>query len=197
MVTAKGKPILRKSYSILQDDFFNAMRAAGYNDVERGKRGSTEEHLTVTQFKMAQEAARLEALEDKVESKEATLHRLEEKTKAQKAVQASHAEIDQMGRRTMTGKVELTQQEAIQLKQLAKNGVTAGAEITDLKRQLYDAKKDARVWKQRYEELLELTKDFLAALTKAPELVRNFLRQILTERIQTEPKQERTPEKPR
>ena len=33
MLTAKGKPILKKSYSVLQDDFFNAMRAAGYTDV--------------------------------------------------------------------------------------------------------------------------------------------------------------------
>lgn len=36
------------------------MRAAGYTDVERGERGSTEEHLTVTQFKVAQEQQRLE-----------------------------------------------------------------------------------------------------------------------------------------
>lgn len=45
-----GKPVLKKSYSILQDDFYQHMRAAGYTDVERGERGSTEEHLTVTQF---------------------------------------------------------------------------------------------------------------------------------------------------
>lgn len=197
MLTAKGKPILRKSYSILQDDFFNAMRAAGYTDVERGERGSTEEHLTVTQFKVAQEAARLEVLEEQLEVKAVTLHRLEDKTKAQKAVLKSHAEIDQMGRRTLTGKVELTQQEVAQLKQLAKNGVTAKAEISELKQKLSDAKKDARIWKQRYEEILEKTRDFLSALAKAPELVRNFLRQILTERIQSEPKQDRTPEKPR
>ena len=35
--------------------FFQHMRAAGYTDVERGERDSTEEHLTVTQFKVAQE----------------------------------------------------------------------------------------------------------------------------------------------
>ena len=197
LLTAKGKPILRKSYSILQDDFFNATRAAGYNDVERGERGSTEEHLTVTQFKVAQEAAQLEALEDKVESKEATLHRLEEKTKAQKAIQFSHAEIDQMGKITLLGKVELTQQETAQLKQLAKNGLTARAEIAALKRQLHDAKKSARIWKQRYEELLERTKDFLAALTKAPELVRDFIQKILAQRTHSNPNQECMQEKSR
>ena len=102
-----------------------------------------------------------------------------------------------MGKRTLLSKVELTQQEAAQLKQLAKNGVTAGAEITDLKRQLRDAKKSARIWKQRYEELLEKTRDFLSALTKAPQLVRDFIQKVLSERTRTDPKQDRTLQKPR
>ena len=59
ILSAKGKPVLRKSYSVLQDDFFQYMRNAGYTDVERGERGSSEEHLTVTQFKVQQEQARL------------------------------------------------------------------------------------------------------------------------------------------
>ncbi|WP_303130822.1 plasmid recombination protein, partial [uncultured Ruminococcus sp.] len=50
MLNAKGKKILKSSYSVLQDDFFHFMRVAGYTDLERGERGSTEEHLTVTQF---------------------------------------------------------------------------------------------------------------------------------------------------
>ena len=49
ILSSKGKPILKKSYSVLQDDFFRYMRDAGYDDVERGERGSSEEHLTVTQ----------------------------------------------------------------------------------------------------------------------------------------------------
>ena len=57
-----GKPVLKKSYSVLQDDFFNYMRNAGYTDVERGERGSTEEHLTVTQFKVQREQERLDTL---------------------------------------------------------------------------------------------------------------------------------------
>ena len=57
-----GKPVLKKSYSVLQDDFFHHMRAAGYTDVERGERGSSEEHLTVTQFKVQREQARLAEL---------------------------------------------------------------------------------------------------------------------------------------
>lgn len=71
MLTAKGKPILKKSYSVLQDDFFNAMRAAGYTDVERGERGSTEEHLTVTQFKVQAEQERLAELTQQAQQKAA------------------------------------------------------------------------------------------------------------------------------
>ena len=64
ILSANGKPVLKKSYSVLQDDFFRYMRGAGYDDVERGERGSSEEHLTVTQFKVQQEQARLAELTD-------------------------------------------------------------------------------------------------------------------------------------
>lgn len=66
MLNAKGKQILKSSYSVLQDDFFHFMRSAGYLDVERGERGSTEEHLTVTQFKVKAEQRRLEAVSEQV-----------------------------------------------------------------------------------------------------------------------------------
>ena len=64
LLTSKGKPVLRKSYSVLQDDFFQAMRNAGYDDLERGERGSSEEHLTVTQFKVEREQERLAQLQE-------------------------------------------------------------------------------------------------------------------------------------
>ncbi|OPX42066.1 chromosome partition protein Smc [Ruminiclostridium hungatei] len=79
-----GKPVLRKSYSVLQDDVFNFMRAAGYNDLERGERGSSEEHLTVTQFKVEQEKHRLEELDAaKTEVQAEIVHLQEEKADAQ------------------------------------------------------------------------------------------------------------------
>ena len=59
MRTAAGKSVLKKSYSRLQDDFHRHMLRAGFTDLERSERGSSEEHLTVTQFKVAQEETRL------------------------------------------------------------------------------------------------------------------------------------------
>ena len=40
------------------------MRSAGYTDLERGERGSSEEHLTVTQFKVKCEQERLAQLQE-------------------------------------------------------------------------------------------------------------------------------------
>ena len=89
ILSAKGKPVRKKSYSVLQDDFFRYMRDAGYDDVERGERGSSEEHLTVTQFKVQQEQARLESIEDKIDSRKQTLEKYNEKIREQKGAAAS------------------------------------------------------------------------------------------------------------
>ena len=174
-----GKPVLRKSYSALQDDFFNAMRTAGYTDVERGERGSTEEHLTVAQFKTEREQERLAALERQVEKKEKILQKVEQKIVVQKGTAATFTQIDGMGRKTLLGKVEFSQQEAEDLKQLAKKGIAADTTIKDLQRDLKSARRDAQIWKRRYEELKEQAKDFLVAIRKAPERVMSFISNVL------------------
>ena len=79
LLSKNGKKILTPSYSILQDQFFNFMRNAGYTDVERGQRGSTEEHLTVTQFKVQAEQERLADLEAARVTAEAEIEDLQEK----------------------------------------------------------------------------------------------------------------------
>ncbi len=84
MLNANGKKILKSSYSVLQDDFFHFMRAAGYTDVKRGERGSTEEHLTVTQFKVQAEQQRLEAVTGQVAQAEQSLENAKAATEKQK-----------------------------------------------------------------------------------------------------------------
>lgn len=92
-----GKPVLRKSYSILQDDFYDFMRKSGYDDVERGERGSSEEHLTVTQFKVAQEQRRLEMLEAAKEAAQSEIVGLqEEKADAQKDAEDAKARMNEL-----------------------------------------------------------------------------------------------------
>ena len=97
ILSAKGKPVLKKSYSVLQDNFFQYMRDAGYDDVERGERGSSEEHLTVTQFKVQQEQARLAELTEQNRQQEqqaATLGRQIEKIRNQQVDVAAIEKIE-------------------------------------------------------------------------------------------------------
>lgn len=118
-----------------------------------------------------------------MEKKEQQLQNLPQKTKVHKTLATSMSEVDQMGRKTFTGKLELTPQEGETLKQLAKKGIVADAAIADLKQKLTSARKDARIWKERYEKLLAQAKDFLSAIQRAPEKVKAFLDHILhTER---------------
>ena len=92
--TAKGKPVLKKSYSVLQDDFFQYMREAGYTDVERGERGSSEEHLTVTQFKVEREQARLAELHIEKSEVQAEIGQLQvEKAEAEKSAKEAQTEL--------------------------------------------------------------------------------------------------------
>lgn len=96
LLTKSGKKVLRKSYSVLQDDFFQAMRSAGYTDVERGERGSSEEHLTVTQFKVEREQERLADLTEQTQQKEAEAAALDKKIEKVKQKKLDIESIDKI-----------------------------------------------------------------------------------------------------
>ena len=89
------------------------------------------------------------------------------------------------------GKVEFSQQEAEDLKQLAKKGVAANTTIKDLQRDLKFARRDAQIWKRRFEELKEQAKDFLVAVKKAPERVISFISKVLKAEQVESPKVQR------
>ena len=204
----KGKKILRSSYSVLQDDFFNFMRAAGYTDVERGERGSTEEHLTVTQFKVQAEQQRLEAVTGQVaqaeqsleDAKAATekqkkkLEALQKETKAAKAIALTVQDIEAMGKKATFGNnITLTPDECDTLKRYATNGILFHAENERLKGKLESAQKSASIWKQRceeankkYQELKQKAQPFLDALEIASEKVRAFINSILARGKETQ-----------
>ena len=202
MLNAKGKKILKSSYSVLQDDFFNFMRNAGYTDVERGERGSTEEHLTVTQFKVQAEQQRLEAVTGQVaqaeqsladakaaaEKQKKKLEALQKETKAAKTVALTVQDIETMGKKATFGNnITLTPDECDTLKRYAVNGIIANADNKRLKEKLASAEKSVSIWKQRYDvlheqyqELKKKAQPFLDALEIASERVRAFLDVVLS-----------------
>ena len=176
------------------------MRTAGYTDVERGERGSTEEHLTVTQFKVQREQERLDTLtaqaDQQAQSLAKTSQTLSKKEKELAAVQKKatltkealiHArDLEYIGKRTFLGNYSLTEEEFSKFKKQADHGYMMDVENRRLKEELSTAKKEAAHWGQKYHELWYEVKPYLDALHRAPELVRSFLEKILA------PKQERT-----
>ena len=191
-----GKPVLKKSYSILQDDFFNYMRVAGYTDVERGKRGSTEEHLTVTQFKVQREQERLDSLTAQIDQKEQhltqtnkTLSKTEKELAAiqKKAAVTKDAlihaqDMESLGKRTLLGNYSLTEDELSALKKQATHGYVVDVENRQLKQQLAAAKRDCAEWQARYRDLRNDVQPYLNALRHAPERVRNFFEILLSQK---------------
>ena len=191
-----GKPVLKKSYSVLQDDFFNYMRTAGYTDVERGERGSTEEHLTVTQFKVQREQERLGSLSAQIDQKEQHLTQtsktLSKKEKELAAVQKKAAvtkdalihaqDVESLGKRTLLGNYSLTEDELSSLKKQAAHGYVVDVENRQLKQQLAAAKRDCAEWQTRYRDLRNDVQPYLDALLHAPERVRNFLENLLSQK---------------
>ena len=171
-----------------------------YTDVERGERGSTEEHLTVTQFKVQREQERLDALTAQADEQAQTLAKtcqtLSKKEKELAAVQKKTTltkealihvrDLDYIGKRTFLGNYSLTEEEFSKLKNQADHGYMMDVENRRLKEELSTAKKEAAHWGQKYHELWYEVKPYLDALHRAPELVRGFLEKILA------PKQERT-----
>lgn len=201
LLNSKGKKVLRPSYSVLQDDFFNYMRSAGYTDVERGERGSTEEHLTVTQFKVKAEQQRLYSVtaqadkaeqtladtQSAVEKQEKKLKALQKETKIAKAVGLTVQDIEAMGKKNaISGNITFTEDQCGTLKRYATNGIILNAENERLKDKLEATKKSASIWKKRFDELNEKYKalkekaqPYLDALEIASERVRAFLSAIL------------------
>ena len=59
LVERDGKTIQLNSYSLLQDRFYEHMRAAGFEGFERGERGSSADHLTDMEYKVMKESERL------------------------------------------------------------------------------------------------------------------------------------------
>ena len=92
--------------------------------------------------------------------------------------------------------ISMTPQDAQFLKELAREGVASRGLIGDLKNKLETLKRDVSVWKRKYEKLQEQTKNFMAALKRAPRKVKEFIQFILHAEPE-KPEQSRSRDMPR
>ena len=122
----------------MQDDFLRYMRDAGYDDVERGERGTSEEHLTMTQFKVQQEQARLAELTEQNRQQAqqaASLGRQIERIQNQQ-VDVTAIERIEVKHVPLSSKVILERSEYEALAAAAKKYVTAEKKESKLKKAL-------------------------------------------------------------
>ena len=141
--TEKGNPILKKAYSVLQDDFYRYMQEAGYSDIERGERGSSEEHLTVTQFKVQKEQERLVTLTEQTHEKAQQAASLEKKLDRVKRQQVEIQKVEQIEARPVpfSSKLILERSEYEALSAAAKKYCTQEHKAAGFKKALDAANK--------------------------------------------------------
>ena len=199
----KGKTILIKSYSLLQDRFYKYMSDNGFKDFIRGEKGSTSEHLTDLEFKAKKEQEKLQEITDKVKVQQV---KFSENTFAieetEKQINQTQQELDKIkkdvndyksykgdidnidvGKSKLFGKkVELNTNDYQNLVKYAKKGVIADVEITKLKDENSKLKHD-------FNELIEKTRDFIHAIAYAPTKVMNFFKTLFKEEKQERQRQ--------
>lgn len=203
IINDKGKPVLIKSYSLLQDRFYKYMSDNGYKDFIRGEKGSTAEHLSDIKFKAKKEKEKLKAITDKVKQQQnkfvevisATQDSEKRKSQAQQELNEIKKDIDNykgykgdidnidVGKpKLFSKKVELDTDDYQNLVKYAKKGVVADIEITKLKDENTKLKHDFR-------ELKEKTRDFIRAISYAPTKVINFFKSLFKEEEQEKQRQ--------
>ncbi len=183
MTDANGKPVLRKngkpkvrpSYSILQDELFEHMQEHGFTGFQRGEMGSTRENLTSMQYQVEKDQERLKDIQERIEAEQA-------RYESARDVNKTLVEIEDMGQRTITGKVAVTKEDYQTLKALAKEGITSRGEIHKLnesvsyyRERYYTSSSALGQLQQRYNALLERCQPFLQAMEHFPQLVKMFV----------------------
>jgi hypothetical protein len=176
--TEDGKALLIPSYSLLQDRFFEHMKNAGFKDFERGVRGSTMQHLSVLDYKIQQDNEKLTRIEKQVEAQQKELVSITEQLVVEHKVSKMFHELDELGRKKMFGKVELTEQDYKEVISLAKEGVLSRSKITDLTQQLRETSSRLFNWQLSWQELDEQTKEFRQAMKLAPQRVKEVISDI-------------------
>jgi len=195
VVGEDGKMRIAYSYAALQDRFHQHMKDAGYTDVERGERGSSAEHLSVLDFKIQQDTKRAMALEQDVQAKQdqsaqldrqtkwqqGQLSSLKEKTKFKKRAAIMFSEIENMVKKSIGGKMQLSLEDWEAVSELAKKGVIADSSIASLEHKLAETQKGSDIYKRRWETLSAQTKDYVHAKQQAPEQMRAALATVMRE----------------
>lgn len=181
----KGKAVLVPTYSILQDEFFEHMQAAGFTDFERGERGSTAENQSSLQYQIDRDKERLAEIQEKIASADEELSTI-------LPVRASAELIDAMGKKTFTGKIQMSAEDYGYLSNLAKECLVNRRTVDILESSNRALSDKVKRLQSELAELKEKCKPYLEALKAAPKKVKDFIDGILKSLLKTAPEQEKS-----
>ena len=173
-----GKPVFRKSYSVLQDKLFEHMTNAGFAGFERGEIGSTTKNLSSLDYQIKKDKERLADIQGRIEAEQRRYEPVHE-------VHKTMAEIESMGQKTITGKIAIPKDDYQKLTALAKEGITSRKEIDDLRGRVsyyqekyFSAAVAVERLQEKYDRLKEMCRPFLQATEHFPELVEAFFEKV-------------------
>ena len=180
-----GKAKLIKSYSLLQDRFFQYMSNSGYRGFIRGIKGSTKEHLTDLEFKIKKETEKLEKITNSVDEKQSNFD-----SYMQYAKQID--DISNLGKqKKFSKKIELEPNDYETLTQYAKKGIVADKEIYERDTKIENLRNTLNRWIEKYDGLVEKTKDYFHAIKLAPQRVVDFFKCLFDKEKQDELERQR------
>ena len=185
MYDEKGKAVLVPTYSILQDEFFEHMQSAGFTDFARGERGSTAENQSCLQYQIDRDKERLAQIQEKIASADEELSTI-------LPVRASAEIIDAMGKKTFTGKVQMSAEDYGYLSNLAKECLVNRRTVQILESNNRFLSDKVKALKAELAELKEKCKPYLEALKATPKKVKDFIDGILKSLRRTAPEQEKS-----
>lgn len=179
ILNSKGKQIYHASYSILQDKFFEHMQGAGFTGFIRGERGSTTENLTSLEYKIKQDQKRLAELSEQIANEQV---RYDDNHNAF----MTFAEIDDSGKKSITGKYTVSAEDYKKLTTLAKRSYSAVSEAKKLQEEnqylshrIWSLQSEVSQLRQTLSELTEKCRPYLEAIKAAPKAVKEFIDGIL------------------
>lgn len=180
-----GKAKLIKSYSLLQDKFFQYMSDSGYRGFIRGIKGSTKEHLTDLEFKIKKETEKLEKITNSVDEKQSNFDNFMQYDKKVE-------DISNLGKqKKFSKKIELEPKDYETLTQYAKKGIVADKEIYERDTRIENLRNTVNRWIEKYDGLVEKTKDYFHAIKLAPQKVADFFKSLFDKEKQDELERQR------
>ncbi|MBQ9680652.1 MAG: plasmid recombination protein [Ruminococcus sp.] len=193
-----GKPKFRPSYSILQDEFFRHMTEHGFTGFDRGKEGSTVEHLSSLQYQIEKDKERLAKIERHIQKAKIEYE-------SAKGISKTYQAIDNAGKKNpLTGNYSISKEDYTDLTALAKEGISSRVKIGELRDQVKRYQDETGKYRRafnriqnKYDMLTAMCSPFLQGLEHFPDVVQRFIEHIGSLFTEKEKEQQRRSSKVR